>query len=177
MEEKVKAPFLKPALIYGAIYGVAGVLLGLILYFMDLTNKTWVMWPTLAISIVVMAYCLLAYRNEYLGGFASYGQILKMALVIGIISAVIGAIYAYLLYGVLDPDLIDKSRIAAEERIMNNPRIPESYYDQAMERIDKMMNVKRMVRMALIWGAVMNAILGLIISAFVKKEQKADIPV
>ena len=55
--------------------------------------------------------------TEYLGGFASYGQILKMAIVIGIISAIIGAIYTYLLYGILDPDLIDKVRIAAEERI------------------------------------------------------------
>jgi len=176
MEEKVKAPFLKPALIYGSILGVAGVLLGLILYFMNLTNETWVLWPSLAVSLAVFIYCLLAYRNEYLGGFASYGQILKMAIVIGIIATVIAAIYTYLLYGVLDPELLDKSRIAAEERIMNNPRIPESYYDQAMERVDKMMTIKRMVRMALIGGFVMNAILGLIISAFVKKEQKADIP-
>jgi hypothetical protein len=177
MEEKVKAPFLKPALIYGAILGVAGVLVGLILYFMDLSTETWVMWPTLAISIAVMAYCLTAYRKEYLGGFASYGQIFKMALVISIIASLIGAIYAYLLYGMLDPDLMDKVRLAAEERIMNNPRIPESYYDQAMERLEKSLTIKRMVMNAFIWGTVMNVILGLIISAFVKKEQKADIPV
>lgn len=176
MEEKVKAPFLKPALIYGAILGVAGVLVGLILYFMDMSTQTWAMWPSLAIGIAVMVYCLVAYRNEYLGGFASYGQILKMAIVIGIIASVIGAIYTYLLYGVLDPDMMDKVRIAAEERIMNNPRIPESFYDQAMERLDKSLTLKRTVMNALIWGTVMNAILGLIISAFVKKEEKADIP-
>ena len=176
MEEKVKAPFLKPALIYGAILGGASVLVGLILYFMDMSTETWVMWVGFAVSIGVMAYCLVAYRNEYLGGFASYGQVLKMAIVIGIISSIIGAIYAYLLYGVLDPDLIDKLRIAAEERIMNNPRIPESFYDQAMERVEKSLTLKKMVMNALIWGTVMNAVLGLIISAFVKKEQKADIP-
>ena len=176
MEEKVKAPFLKPALIYGAILGGASVLVGLILYFMDLSTETWAMWVGLAIGIVVMVYCLVAYRNEYLGGFASYGQMLKMAVVIGIIASVIGAIYAYLIHGVLDPDLIDKIRIAAEERIMNNPRIPESFYDQAMERVEKSLTLKRIVMNALIWGTVMNAILGLIISAFVKKEQKADIP-
>lgn len=177
MEEKAKAPFLKPALIYGAILGGASVLVGLILYFMDMSTETWAMWPALVIGIGVMVYCLVAYRNEYLGGFASYGQILKMAIVISIIASVIGAIYAYLLYGVLDPDLIDKVRIAAEERIMNNPRIPESFYDQAMERVEKSLTVKRMVMNAVIWGTVMNVILGLIISAFVKKEQKADIPV
>ena len=176
MEEKAKVPFLKPALIYGAILGVAGVLVGLILYFVDLSLESWVQWVSLVIGIVVMAYCLVAYRKEYLGGFASYGQILKMAVVIGIIAATIGAIYQYLLFGVLDPDLVDKVRLAAEERIMNNPRIPESYYDQAMERVERNLTLNKMVINALIWGSVVNIILGLIISAFVKKEEKADIP-
>jgi hypothetical protein len=177
MEEKATAPFWKPALIYGAILGGASVLLGIILYFMDLSTATWAMYIGLAVNLAVMIYCLIAYRNEYLGGFASYGQILKMAVVIGIISSLIGAIYAYLLYGVLDPDLIDKVRLAAEERIMNNPRIPESFYDQAMERIEKSLTIKRMVMNSVIWGSVGTAILGLIVSAFVKKEQKANIPV
>jgi hypothetical protein len=177
MEEKAKAPFLKPALIYGAIFGVAGVLVGVILYFMDLSIERWAQWVSFAVSLAVMVYCLVAYRNEYLGGFASYGQILKMAIVIGIFASIIGAIYQYLLFGVLDPDLIDKVRIAAEERIMNNPRIPESFYDQAMERLEKSLTLKKMVMNALIWGSVINAILGLIISAFVKKEEKAEIPV
>lgn len=177
MEEKVKAPFLKPALIYGAILGGVGVLLGVILYFMDLSTETWVQWVSLVVGIALMVYCLIAYRNEYLGGYTSYGQILKMAVVISIIAAIIGAIYTYLLHGVLDPDLVDKIRIAAEERIMNNPRIPESFYDQAMERVEKSLTLKKMVMNALIWGSVIYIILGLIISAFVKKEQKADIPV
>lgn len=177
MEEKVKAPFFKPALIYGAIVGGTGVLFGLILYFLDMSLERWVQWATLVITLAILIYCLLAYRNEYLGGFASYGQIFKMAVAIGFIGAVIGAIYQYLLFGVLDPDMMDKVRIVVEERIMNNPRIPESFYDQAMERAEKSLTLKRMIMNAFIWGFVLNVILGLIISAFVKKEQKADIPV
>ena len=124
MEEKVKTPFLKPALIYGAILGGAGVLFGLILYFLDLGLESWVQWASLAINLVVLIYVLVAYRNEYLGGFASYGKILKMAIAVGIVSSIIGAIYQYLLFAVLDPDMMDKVRLAMEERIMNNPRIP-----------------------------------------------------
>jgi len=176
MEEKAKTPFLKPALIYGAILGGAGVLFGLILYFLDMSLEKWVQWVTYVIAIVVMIYCLVAYRNEYLGGYASYGKILKMAIAISIVSAIIGAIYQYLLFGVLDPDLMDKVRLVVEERIMNNPRIPESFYDQAMERAEKSLTLKAMVRNAFIFGSVMGIIFGLIISAFVKKEPKADIP-
>ena len=99
-----------------------------------------------------------------------------MAIAISIISAVITAIYQYLLFAVLDPDMMDKVRLTVEERIMNNPRIPESFYDQAMERAEKNLTIKRMVLNALIFGSVASIILGLIISAFVKKEPKADIP-
>ena len=149
---------------------------GLILYFLDMGLERWVQWASFAITIAVMVYCLVAYRNEYLGGFASYGKILKMAIAISIISAVITAIYQYLLFAVLDPDMMDKVRLTVEERIMNNPRIPESFYDQAMERAEKNLTIQRMVLNALIFGSVVSIILGLIISAFVKKEQKADIP-
>lgn len=176
MEETAKTPFLKPALIYGAILGGAGVLFGLILYFLDMGLERWVQWASIAITIAVMIYCLVAYRNEYLGGFASYGKILKMAIAISIISAIITAIYQYLLFAVLDPDMMDKVRLMVEERIMNNPRIPESVYDQAMERAERSLTIKRMVLNSLIWGSVGGTILGLIIAAFVKKEQKADIP-
>ena len=149
---------------------------GLILYFLDMGLERWVQWASFAITIAVMVYCLVAYRNEYLGGYASYGKILKMAIAISIISAVITAIYQYLLFAVLDPDMMDKVRLTVEERIMNNPRIPESFYDQAMERAEKNLTIKRMVLNALIFGSVASIILGLIISAFVKKEPKADIP-
>ena len=177
MEEQVKTPFLKPALIYGAILGGAGVLLGLIFYFLDLSTANWTQWINLVVGIAVMVYCLVAYRNEYRGGFASYGQIFKMALVISIIAAIIGAIYTYLLFVVLDPDLVEKMKIVAEERIMNNPRIPESFYDQAMERVERNMAPKRLIINSLIFGTLLNVILGLIVAAFVKKEPKADIPV
>jgi cell shape-determining protein MreD len=176
MEEKVKTPFLKPALIYGAILGGAGVLFGLILYFLDMGLESWVQWASLLITIAVMVYCLVAYRNEYLGGFASYGKILKMAIAISIVSVIISAIYQYLLFAVLDPDMMDKVRLTIEERIMNNPRIPESFYDQAMERAEKNLTIQRMVLNTVIWGTIASIILGLIISAFVKKEPKADIP-
>lgn len=170
MNDKAKAPFWKPALIYGAILGFVGILVNVVFYFLDLTTASWTGYVSMAIGIVVLAYCLVAYRNEYLGGFASFGQIFVMALVIGIISGILGAVYQYILFAVIDPELIDKVKLVAEERIMNNPRIPESMYEDIFERMEKRMTSGRMVRMALILGVVGNAILGLIIAAFVKKS-------
>lgn len=170
MEENVKTPFWKPALIYGAIVGFVSILLGVIFYFLDLTTKSWNQWLSLLITIVVLSYCLLAYRKEYLGGFATYGQIFVMALVIGVISTILSSIYSYFLFTVIDPDLTDKLRLVAEEKVLNNPRIPEGMHDDIIDRMAKNFTIRRMMVMGVIMGIVFNAIIGLILAAFIKKE-------
>lgn len=172
MEEKAKAPFWKPALIYGLILGLVSVFLSLVFYFTGMTTVNWTSWVTMLVSIVLLVYLMVQYRNVHLGGYASFGQIFLMVLVsAGIISTIITALYQYLLFTQIDPGLVDQIRIAAEERIMSNSRIPESMYDDIMERMEKRMAVGYMVRMGLILGPIVNAFLGLIIAAFVKKEE------
>jgi hypothetical protein len=67
------------------------------------------------VGIVLLVYLMVQYRNVHLGGYASFGQIFLMVLVsAGIISTIIGAIYQYLLFTVIDPGLVYQIRIAAE---------------------------------------------------------------
>ena len=171
MEEQTKTPLLKPALIYGLISAFIGILISVIFYLLNLTMKSWVGFVSIAISIVVLVYLLKAYRNEYLGGYATYGQLILMALLIGIVGSLISAIYTYLLYTVIDPDLIEKMKVMTEERIMSNARIPESAYDTVMERLDKRMNVNRLTITAFFVGTITTFIIGLIVAAFLKKEK------
>jgi hypothetical protein len=171
MEENAKAPFWMPALIYGAIAGFVAILLSVIFYLMNLSAASWTQWVSLPVAIIVLIFCLLAYRKEYLGGFATYGQMFKMALMIGIISTVLGTIFSYLMFTVIDPDLLEKVRLAAEEKIIHNPRIPEGMQDDMIARVDKNMAIGRMMIMALVGGIILNTILGLIVAAFIKKEQ------
>jgi len=178
MEEKVKTPFWKPALIYGAILGFVSVFLSLVFYFIGLSTENWTNWVTMLISLVLLVYLMLHYRREYLGGYASFGQIFLMVLVsAGIISTIINVVYMYLLYTVIDPGLLEQMRIMAEERIMSNSRIPESMYDDLMERMAKTMTVSYMTKMQLILGPVVNAVIGLIVAAFIKKEEDISTPV
>ena len=174
MEEKTKAPFWKPALIYGAIVGFVGILIGVIFYVMDLMTASWTQWLSLLISVVILVYCLSMYKKDYLGGYASYGQIWKMTMVIGVIASIIGVIYSYILMGVIDPELIDKLKLVQEQKILNNPRIPEGMIDQTLERLDKSMELGRMTIMQLIAGPIMYAIIGLVVAAFLKKNNPAD---
>lgn len=170
MEENVKAPFWKPALIYGAIIGAVSVFIGLVFYFLGLTAASWTNLVSILISIAVLVYCLVLYRKDYLGGFASFKQIFLMALVAGVIASIISTLFTMILFN-MDPELIVSLRIAAEEKIMNNPRIPESMYDTIFERMEKGFQPTRMYSQALIMGIVGNAIVGLIAAAFIKREE------
>ena len=172
MEEKTKAPFWKPALIYGAILGFVSVFISLVFYFIGMATENWTNWISMLVSLVLLVYLMLQYRKEYLGGYASFGQIFLMVLVsAGIISVIISAIYTYLLFTVIDPGLIEQVKIAAEEQIMSNSRIPESMYDDLLERMEKRTTAAYMIKVSLIAGPIVNAILGLIIAAFIKKEE------
>jgi hypothetical protein len=177
MEENAKAPFLKPALIYGAIIGFVSVFISLVFYFLGIITERWTSWISMLILLVLLVYLMVQYRKEYLGGYASFGQIFVMVLVsAGIVATIITTVYTYLLYAVIDPGLLDQMKVMAEEKIMNNPRIPENMYDSVFERMEKTFQVSRMVRMSVIFGVVINAILGLIIAAFLKKEEDINIP-
>lgn len=177
MEEQTKAPFWKPALIYGLILGLVSVFISLVFYFIGMATVNWTNWVNMIVGLVLLVYLMIQYRNVHLGGYASFGQIFLMVLVsAGIISTIIGALYQYLLFTVIDPGLIEQVRIVAEEKIMSNSRIPESMYDDILDRMEKKMNVGYMVRMALIMGPIVNAIIGLIVAAFIKKEEDITTP-
>ena len=125
MEEKVKAPFWKPALMYGAILGLVSVFISLVFYFIGMATVNWTNYVIMLVSLVLLVYLMIQYRNVHLGGYASFGQIFLMVLVsAGIFATIISAVYTYLLYTVIDPGLVDQMRIVAEEKIMSNSRIP-----------------------------------------------------
>ncbi len=177
MEDKVKAPFWKPALIYGVILGLVSVFISLVFYFIGMATVSWTNYVSMLVGIVLLVYLMIQYRNVHLGGYASFGQIFVMVLVsAGIFATIISAAYTYLLYTVIDPGLVDQLRIVAEEKIMSNSRIPESMYDDLLDRMEKRMNVANMIKMALIFGPIVNAIIGLIIAAFIKKEEDVTSP-
>jgi len=177
MEEKVKAPFWKPALIYGVILGLVSVFISLVFYFIGMATVNWTNWINMLVGLILLVYLMIQYRNVHLGGYASFGQIFVMVLVsAGIIATIISAINTYLLFTVIDPGLVDQIRVVAEEKIMSNSRIPESMYDDILEKMEKRMNVGYMIKMALIFGPVIYAFIGLIVAAFIKKEKDISTP-
>jgi len=170
MDENVKLPFLKPGLLYGAIMGLIGILYSVLMYVMNIMFEGWVGLVSFAITIIVLVFLLRAYRNEYLGGFAGYGRLVLMSLMIGLVSAIIGVLFNYLLYTVIDPDLLQKSLTITESKLLDNPRVPENMIDSIMERTERNMQPGRMAVTGLIAGTLFPGVIGLIAAIFLKKE-------
>ncbi len=171
MEEKANASFWKPALIYGAILGVASILVAVVFYIMNVQFKTWAAIVSVVVSIAVLLYCLKAYRNEYLGGFASYGKLVLMTLGMAVISSLLLSAYTYTLVNFIDEDYVEKVKQFTIEKISENPRITEAQLDVLIERTENSTTKSKIIRRSMVGGVIYTFIIGLIAAAFIKREE------
>jgi hypothetical protein len=170
MEESAKNPVLKASLIYGAIVGVVGIVVAVVFDLFGLTFKTWAGLLSFLITIVLVVYALSAYKREYLGGFASYVQLLIFTLLMALFATILSTIYNYINITWLDPDALDKMFNVAYERMANNPRITEEMLDAMLDRMEGRFTAGRVVIQGFIGGYVMTVIVGVIAAAFIKKD-------
>ncbi|MDF1558628.1 MAG: DUF4199 domain-containing protein [Bacteroidales bacterium] len=167
MEEK--RSIWKETLNYGIILGLISVGLSVLTYMFDLTFKTWLMWPMMLISVLVLFFLLRSYRDHYNNGYISYGRAVGAGVIISLYAAIISAIFVYVLYAFIDPGLIDKSLAVAEERLFSRG-VPDAAIEKAMEMQAKMMKPWFTAMMSVINGVFMGLILSLIVSLFVMKK-------
>jgi len=173
MAENVNTPFWKPAFNYGLIMAAVSIFLSLAFYFTDLYLKSWAQWASMAIGIIVLIYLMSQYRKVVCGGFAGFGKMFKMTFTSGMISLVIGVLFGVLMMHVLFPEMMDAQLLAMEEKLMSNPRIPESMLDDALERTARNLEPGRQVIWGIVGGGIFYAIISLIVAAILKKEDPA----
>jgi len=166
---EAKKSIWKETLNYGIIYGLITVVFSVLTYMFDLTFKTWIIWPSLLLSIIVLYFLLRSYRDHYNNGFISYGKSVGAGVIISIYAAIITAIYIYVLYAFIDPGLMDKSLAMAEEKLIAKG-LPEEAVDQALAMQAKMMKPWFTALMGIINSVFYGLILSLIVSLFVMKK-------
>ena len=167
MEEKRSV--WKETLNYGIILGLISVGLSVLTYMFDLTFKTWITWPSLLISILVLYFLLRSYRDHYNNGYITYGKSVGAGVVINIYAAIITAIYVFVLYSFIDPGLVDKSLAVAEQRMIDRG-IPDSAIEQAMQMQAKIMKPWFTSLMSTISSIFYGLIVSLIVSLFIMKK-------
>ena len=169
MEEKNS--IWKVALNYGVISGLGLVILSSVWYVTNLTFNQYIGWLNYVI-IIGLVITGTKKQRELDNGFISYGKALGVGSVICIISALLIAIFTYVLYTVIDADLINRLYEAQEQAMMTNPSITDEQIDMAMEITKKYTN-PTMISIGTFFGiSFMGFIISLITSAVLKKNKE-----
>lgn len=167
MEEKVN-PW-KANLTNGLILGIVGIMYSLVMYFLDLTFNQIQGYVFIVVQIGLIYFLLKSYRDNFMHGQITYGQSLGAGMIIFLYSAVIVAVYTYLLYTVIDSGLVAK-QLAFQEAEMIKRGIPQASIDAGMAMQAKIMKPAIMAPISILGSMFWGLIVSLLISIFIRKE-------
>jgi len=98
MEDQEKVPVFKASLVYGAIVGLASIVLGLILYFLEQSLETWAMIASTALFVVLIVVSLVMFKKEYGKGFARFGRLVLVSFLVGLFASILSALFSFALF-------------------------------------------------------------------------------
>ena len=167
MEEKVSV--WKANLTNGLILSLVGIVYSLVMYFLDLTFNKVQGYIFLLVLIVVLFFLIKSYRDNYLHGYITYGQAVGAGVVIFLYFAIITAIFTYILYAVIDPELSAKQLAFAEEMMLKR-EMPQEAIDAGMNIQKKIMKPEIMAPFSILGNMLTGVIMSLLVAIFVRKE-------
>ena len=188
MEEQAKVPVFKGALTYGIIVGIASVVISLIFYFIGQSLETWAGYVSLAIFIILIVGSLVMFRKEYGKGYATYGQLVFVSFIVGLVAAILSSVFNYALYEI-DEGYLQDTKYTAIERMDKQmdkmsaryeKRLSDEQFDTFEQRmkeqrkkgLDKIeeRSALRFAMSGILNSTIFAVILGLIASIFIRKK-------
>lgn len=167
MEQKINV--WKANLTNGMILALVSVVYTLFLYFFDLLFNPALGYVFLLVQIILVFILIKSYRDNILHGYITYGQAVGAGVVISLYSAIVLALFSYILYTVIDPGLTAK-KLAFLEEMMLNKGVPQATVDTAMSMQKKLQTPLISSILGIFTSVLGGTILSLIIAIFVKKE-------
>lgn len=166
-----KKPMFKPAFTYGLLTAVGLIALSLIIYFAGLMEASWLNYVSYLILLVGILLGTKAFRDEFRGGFISYGTALGFGVLTVFFAAVITAVFTYLFYTLLAPDALEQVRAMTERSILEaNPRVTDQELDLALRFVSPGFISVMSVFSYVFFGFL----LSLLTSAFLKKTDPLE---
>jgi|WetSurMetagenome_2_1015567.scaffolds.fasta_scaffold352845_2 hypothetical protein len=168
MEQSSTSQF-KKTLIYGTILGFVLVVYSFILHKTNLENNTWLVLLHYIFVIAAIVVAIQCFRNQFNGGYISYGKALGTGILIVLWASIILTIYTYILTKYIDPSIMEKAKGLAMQKVENSGNEQQS--EMATKMMDIMMTSGFMSLMTFIGNIFFGTIFSLIIAAFLKKDK------
>jgi hypothetical protein len=168
--EKKNPSILVNALNWGVIIGLISIVYSVILYMLNLMFNQALGYAGVIIIIVGLALAMKSYRDNVLGGVLPFGKAFGFGMLIIVVAALLGAIFTYLLYAVIDTGLGEKLVEFTSEKMLKRG-IPEAQLDVVLERAAKFQKPLPMAITGFITSILGGVVLSLIMAAIFKKEE------
>ncbi|MFP4467369.1 MAG: DUF4199 domain-containing protein [Bacteroidales bacterium] len=166
-----KSAMAGPAFQFGLLIAAGLIILSLIMYVAGMITANWISYVGYAILLGGLIFGTLRFRDEYSGGFISYGRALGFGTLVSFFAALISAVFSYLFYTVLAPDALNELRIAAEINILETtPNITDQQLDLAI----KMVNPLMMALTYLFSYTFVGFVFSLVTAAFLKRKDPME---
>lgn len=159
----------KNAMNFGAILGIALCLVSAVFMSLDMNSSNIQQWIGYLLTIGIISWGTISFRDKYNEGFMSYGQAFTSCLLITFFSSIILAFFMYIYLSFIDQTFIDKILEKAEEEMMNK-KLPDDQIEEAMKMTRMFTTPIMMAFFTIIINTFMGAIFGLITAAFLKRN-------
>jgi len=154
---------------WGAIYVIASIVVTYIIQFMNVDPDSPIKWLSTLLFIGFMFLTQKEYRDVN-GGYLTFGEGFKAGFLFAILSGIVLAVFTYLYFAVLSPEMLEKI-IASTEAKMAAKGLSQEQVDQAMSYTRKFLSPVGVTISAIIGAVVMGAIIALIGAAIFKKDR------
>jgi len=160
---------LKLAMNYGAMLGMALIMLSLLFYLLGLDRETWVGIVSYAVMIGGLYLSLKHARDQELDGYISYSKGLGLGTLISLFAGILAAFYTYIFISFIDSGIVDFAMQEAYDNMLNQG-MTEEEADQNMQIATQFMTPGMISVMGFFGYVFMGFIFSLVTSAIVKKE-------
>lgn len=178
------SPF-KLELTYGIYFALISIVLNLLVWATAFLEKSGLLASVIlglvnfGILIGFLIICTKSYRDRSLNGTITFGQAYLFALMVVVFSSIITGLYSYIFYKFIDPDYGARVLHAIQEKtyqFMVNRGLPEDQIDAQMIKLEaqEIPTAAGALISSLKMGLIGGAIIALITSAIVKKNNRRD---
>lgn len=164
-----KVSLFNNALRYGLLTGVAYILISLLFYSFDLSQRSWVGYVSFVVLIAGIVLGTIAYRDKHSGGYLSYGRCLGSGVLISLVTGIAMAIYSFVFFEYFEPGMIDQMLDTAAQSLADRG-MTEDQIDQAMTMTARFMTPVWMAIISIASIVFYGTIFSLITSIFIKNE-------
>ncbi|MDW3193864.1 MAG: DUF4199 domain-containing protein [Cytophagales bacterium] len=173
MEEATQPSTRSIGIKYGLISGLVGIVLFVVYDLAGIPNDSKIRWISFLPGIVILILAHKAFKDEG-NGYMSFGQGMGIGTAAAFFGSLLSAAIMYVYVAVVSTDYFE--RMAEQNlRTWEEAGMSDAEISAAEQFSGFMMNPAAFTVMALIGGFIGGIIMALIISAFTKKQDPAEI--